>query len=72
MRHLVIDGCTSPDTKQAVFDSDPAIGKYPPFVVFDVDKQDYVTGSFQYRWQARLMRWLILNFWSEKDDDVPH
>jgi hypothetical protein len=41
-------------------------GKYPPFVVFDIERQDNVAGGFRFRWQASLWLW-----WNrEKNSDA--
>lgn len=54
-RNLVVDGSTTDDPKTSVYDSDPEIGKYPPFVVFDIDAQEVISGRFQTHQEAQAM-----------------
>jgi hypothetical protein len=61
---LVIDGSTTPDPKTSVYDSDPEVGKYPPFIVFDIDSQQIVSPPFQTRGDAEL--------WKDSEEGVQH
>lgn len=54
--NLVVDGSTHPDPKQAIFESDPTLGIYPPFVVFDTDIQGIVSPNFSTRLQAEMWK----------------
>lgn len=37
-------------------------GHMPPFVVFDVDRQDNLPVHFPRRWQASVVAWLLNHF----------
>jgi hypothetical protein len=52
MQRLVIDGSTSPDPDESFYESDPALGRYPPFAVFDVERQENLTGPLPTRQMA--------------------
>lgn len=56
---LVVDGSTCADPKQSIFDSDPAIGVHPPFVVFDIDTQAIVSPDFQNRLDAERWKYVM-------------
>lgn len=46
---LCVDGSTDLDRRAATLDSEPHIGCYPPFYVFDIEIQDYITGPLPTR-----------------------
>jgi hypothetical protein len=49
----VVDGSTCKDRMKSVFDSDPKIGRFPPFVVFDIMKQQFVPPEYETREEAQ-------------------